>query len=93
MIKLDLCMSHKFYPSLSHIWFADSADYGAISQDLTFSNSMTFQLVNVSIVNDDLLEIDEVFIELLALVNAADAARVNLQPNSTEVTILDEDSE
>ena len=90
MTNLDLSMT---YPALSHIWFADPADYGAISQVLTFSSSMILQLVNVSIVNDDLLEIDEVFTASLALVNAADAARVILQPNSAEVTILDEDSE
>ena len=54
---------------------------------------MTLQTVNVSIMNDDLLEIDEVFTASLTLENTADAARVNLQPDSAEVTILDEDSE
>ena len=54
---------------------------------------MTFQHVNVSIMNDDLLEIDEVFTVSLTLENTADAARVNLQPDSAEVTTLDEDSE
>ena len=55
---------------------------------------MTLQTVNVNIVNDTLLEIDEVFSASLALVNPADdAARVNLQPDSADVTILDDDGE
>ena len=86
-------MSHKFYPTLSHNWFVAPSDYGDISQVLTFSSSVSLQTVNVSIVNDNLLEIDEVFTASLTLENTADAARVNLQPDSAEVTILDEDSE
>ena len=77
-----------FYPTLSHNnWFAASSDYGAISQVLTFSSSVTLRTVNVSIVDDDLLEIDEVFTASLTLENTADAA------HSAEVTLLDEDSE
>ena len=86
-------MSHKFYPALSHNWSAAPSDYGAVSQVLTFSSSVSLQTVNVSIVNDSLLEIDEVFTASLTLENTADAARVNLQPDSAEVTILDDDSE
>ena len=52
---------------------------------------MTVQPVNVNIVNDDLLEIDEVFSASLTLVNPVIDARVQLLPNSAEVTILDED--
>ena len=91
MINLDQLVL--FYPTLSQTLFAAPSDYGAISQVLTFSSSVTFQLVNVSIINDDLLEIDEVFTASLTPENAADAARVNLQPDSAEVTILDDDSE
>ena len=52
---------------------------------------MTVQPVNVNIVNDDLLEIDEVFSASLTLVNPVIDARVQLLPNSAEVTILDDD--
>ena len=54
---------------------------------------MTLQAVNVNIVNDVLLEIDEVFSASLALVNAEDATRALLLPDSAEVIILDEDGE
>ena len=91
MINLDQLLL--FYPNLSQALFAAPSDYGAISQVLTFSSSVTFQPVNVSIMNDDLLEIDEVFTASLTPENAADAFRVNLQPDSAEVTILDDDSE
>ena len=52
---------------------------------------MTVQPVNVNIVNDDLLEIDEVFSASLTLENPVIDARVQLLPDSAEVTILDED--
>ena len=78
---------------ISQNWFAAPLDYTTISQVLTFSSSVSLQTVNVSIVDDNLLEIDEIFTASLALENAADAARVILHPNSTEVTILDEDGE
>ena len=66
-------------------------DYTAISEAIIFSNS-SIQTVNLSIANDDLLEINEVFTVLLALENSADAARVILQPDSATVAILDDDS-
>ena len=45
------------------------------------------------IVEDDLLEIDEVFTASLELVNAVDADRVVLMPASAPVTIFDDDCE
>jgi hypothetical protein len=54
---------------------------------------MTLQTVNVTIVDDDLLEIDEVFSASLTLVNPDADARVQLQPDSANVIILDEDGE
>ena len=49
--------------------------------------------MQVTIVDDDLLEIDEVFTASLELVNAVDADRVVLMPASAPVTIFDDDSE
>jgi hypothetical protein len=54
---------------------------------------MTLQTVNVTIVDDNLLEIDELFSASLALVNPDADARVQLRPDSADVTILDEDGE
>jgi hypothetical protein len=73
--------------------FTAPSDYAGISQVLTFSSSMTLQTVNVNIVDDDLLEIDEVFSASLALVNPDADERVQLQPDSAIVTIIDEDGE
>ena len=47
--------------------------------------------MSVSIVDDNLLEIDEMFNASLALENSTDAAGVVLQSDSAEITILDED--
>jgi hypothetical protein len=66
-------------------------DYATVSQVLTFSSSVTFQTMSVSIIDDNLLEINETFNASLALENATDAAGVVLQPDSVNITILDED--
>ena len=61
---------------------------------MTFSSSSTEQTITVTINDDDLLEINEVFRATLELVNvAADQDSVELQPEEASVTILDEDSE
>jgi hypothetical protein len=54
---------------------------------------MTLQTVNVTIVDDNLLEIDETFGASLALVNPDADVRVQLRPHLADVAILDEDGE
>ena len=54
---------------------------------------MDHQIVNVTIENDDLLEIDEIFIASLALENPDTDSRVQLRPVLAIITILDEDGE
>ena len=49
------------------------------------------QTVEVVIIDDDLLEIDEEFQAMLQLNSSRDQSRVNLQPNTTNITILDND--
>ena len=71
--------------------FAAPLDYISLSEVVTFSSSSTIQSVQVTIVDDDLLEIDEVFTASLELVNAVDADRVVLMPASATVTIFDDD--
>ena len=68
-------------------------DYMAATEVLTFSSTSTEQMVEVTIENDELLEIDEVFRAMLELVNASDAGHVQLQPDASTVTILNDDSE
>ena len=67
----------------------------AATEVLTFTGTSTEQMVEVTIENDDLLEIDEVFRAMLdhELVNADDVGRVMLTPDVATVTILDDDSE
>ena len=50
------------------------------------------QTVEVTIGNDKLFEIDELFEAMLELVNTNDAGHVLLQPDVAFVTILDDDS-
>ena len=52
---------------------------------------MPQQSVIISIENDDLLEIDEVFGATLELVNEEDRDGVMLDPAQASVTILDDD--
>ena len=55
---------------------------------------MDLQIVNVTIEDDDLLEIDEIlFSASLALENPDTDSRVQLRPDLADVTILDEDGE
>ena len=70
-----------------------SSDYAAISEVLTFSNSVNLQTRNVNIVDDNLLEIDEMFRASLALVNPVTDSRVQLRPDLADITIFDEDGE
>ena len=76
-----------------HNIISASEDYADISEEVTFSRTSTVHTVVVNIVDDNLLEIDEVFTATLELVNGDDAARVLLQPVEAPVTNLDDDGE
>ena len=58
---------------------------------MTFSSSLTVQTVQVSIANDSLLEIDEVFTVSFSLENPADVGRIELELILASVTISDDD--
>ena len=49
--------------------------------------------MDVTIEDDSLLEIDEVFRATLGLVNSDDSSRVTLSPAEASVTIFDDDRE
>ena len=49
--------------------------------------------MDVTIEDDTLLEIDEVFRATLELVNSDDSSRVTLSPTEASVTIFDDDGE
>ena len=51
------------------------------------------QIVSLTIVDDDVLETDEVFTVLLEVMTDEHDDRIVLQPNTSTVTILDNDSE
>ena len=77
----------KLFPTI----FVAPLDYLSISEVLTFSSSSTTQTVNVSIVDDQLLEGNEVFLVSLALKNQTDVHYVQLGPTSASITIIDDD--
>ena len=60
---------------------------------MTFNNYSTIQSLQVTIEDNLLLEIDEVFTVSLSLENPVDVGRVELRPTIGSVTILDDDSE
>ena len=54
---------------------------------ITFTSLVTSSCVNVEIKQDDILEVDEVFLVMLTSNDLA----VILEPDETEITILDDD--
>ena len=86
--KIDVCT---LLLGMHFHHFVAPSDYTQVSSILTFTSSFITQTVAVSIQNDTVFEIDEVFRTTLQLVNGYDAARVQLQPNEALVTILDND--
>ena len=66
------------------------SDYTATTTVLTFSNLVTRHSVDIAILDDNLLEIDEIF---AATLSAEDAQGVMLDPQDATVTILDDDGE
>ena len=64
-------------------------DYTSVSQDLTFQPGSERQCVDVPIVNDDDLENEEQF----SMTITTEEDRVTLEPDSTTVTITDDDGE
>ena len=95
-----LCVQFDVYTDLHNqescsCFYVAPLDYVAVTEVLTFTSTSTEQMVQVTIENDDLLEIDEVFRAMLdhELVNADDVGRVMLTPDVATVTILDDDSE
>ncbi|ORU93486.1 MAG: hypothetical protein A6F71_08950 [Cycloclasticus sp. symbiont of Poecilosclerida sp. M] len=59
--------------------------------DLTFSASVSSISVDVSINNDTIDELDELFRAVLALVSDVD--RVEVAPASADILIIDDDGE
>ena len=72
-------------------YYSAPPDYTSVTQALIFSNSSTFQTVQVPIVNDLTLELSEVFTASLALVQESFNNHVKLIPTSVSVTISDDD--
>ena len=68
-------------------------DYANVSNVVTFSSGSTDHTIVVDIVDDNLLEINEVFKAMLGFVNGDDADRVVLDSVEASVTILDNDGE
>ena len=78
--------------SISFLLTTDQADYIANSEVVTFTPTQNSFILTVGIVDDDVVENPEVFLAMAELVSAADAGDVIIAPESTTVTILDEDS-
>ena len=67
-----------------------SVDYiTVVSQQLTFSPSVSSQTVSVSVTDDDVVEIDEVF---TALLTDPGLPHLTVDPGTATVTIPDDDS-
>ena len=68
-------------------------DFNFSSLTLTFDQSNTEVTFQVTILNDVLTELSEIFYLNASLVDSSLADRVLLDPDSASVTILDNDSE
>ena len=67
-----------------------SGDYQVTDVELVFGPSTTQQAVDISINNDNLLEFNETFSSLLFLQSLT--PRVTVNPNTTQITIVDDES-
>ena len=65
-----------------------SSDYTSVSMNLTFNNGNTNQTVMIPIIGDNVVESTESFTVSLTTGDSA----VNLSPQTTTVTIQDDDS-
>ncbi len=79
------------YVDLVILVFIANEDYTAASQVFTFTPDMTQFTALIPILDDDILERPESF-SLRAELLSADAATVAVAPNTSVVTILDNDS-
>lgn len=74
-------------------FIAASADYIYFSDEFILTNTSQQAVAVISIVDDNLLEIDETFRAEISLVLMEDQHCVVLLPSAADVTILDNDSE
>ena len=71
------------------ILLTGGTDYGGVASTVTFESGDTEQFVNISIVNDDVLEGVEMFTATLT----TDDSNVDISSNDTAfITIVDNDS-
>ena len=67
-------------------------DYTPLVKNLTFSSTIKSISFNVTIVDDENVELDEVFAGSLSVVTIGpDAPAVQLNPGNARITILDEE--
>ena len=90
---MPICVQYSNYATFYLCTHAAGSDYIQDSQVLTLSSSTVAQTVTIAILDDDANEEDETFEAVMVLVNSQDEAFVNLQPNKTTITILDDDPE
>ena len=84
MTHCGITLIHKLNP------FPDPADFSGQSDVLvTFSPDETEQYVNVSVVNDEILEGNEMF---TATLTSNDSTVINSSNNTATATIIDTDS-
>ena len=69
--------------------FGPKPDYMTHTSYLTFSETMTTHLLNISITDDLLLEFDETLQSMISLVTVEDG--VTLNPDQANITIVDDD--
>ena len=76
-------------PALSTV---DDQDYVAISNlTLCFEVGVSFHLVNVSIVNDDIFETFQESFSAILTLDSPPLSAINISPSRAEVTIEDDD--
>ena len=79
---------------MSHLFATAGADYTPVlSQSLAFDGILTSAEVNLTIVQDGLVEDAETLSAILALEDGTLSSVIILDPMSTDITILDTDSE
>ena len=65
-------------------------DYNTSTETLVFNQTVTSHTIEVPLIDDDIFELNEVFIG--NLVSVSDDARVTIDPDMADINIVDDDS-
>ena len=83
----------KINTSVITFFSLDTQDYVSSNEVRVFSPTMTSHTIEVSLLDDGIFELNEVFIGNLALLSSAGMPPVRIDFSTADITIIDDDCE